>query len=180
MEIVEDSEFDLSSLDPSVDPDGFYAKGCFVPPAYMEEGYSEEEYCYNTEYYDSGSLSSCSDEEFEDLNRFEWKAVFSGGTLYGISLCSETDPGWDPTTGTPTENADDEDFEPSYCWCKATKYSQNGTELPVTPSVWVGGVGGTMLGSTPAYGCREFCAETCARAVYSDSIVRGLMYGISQ
>lgn len=172
--------FDLSSLDPSVDADGYYAKGYFS--ALGNEELSEEEYCYNTDNYGDwdGRISACSESEFNDLDRFEWKAVFADGTLYGISLCSETDAGWDPTTGTPTENADDEHFESSYCWCKATRYSQNGAELPVTPSVWVGGVGGIVLGSTPSHGCREYCAETCALGVYNDSTVRGLMYGVSQ
>lgn len=174
--IPEVEDFDLTTLDPEVPGDNYYAIG------YSQ--YEKAEACYDTDSYENNDwgrfFTSCPDAEFSDLNRFEWKTVFDYGTIYGVSLCSETDAGWDPTTGTPTENADDEHFEPSYCWCKATRYSQNGAELPVTPSVWVGGVGGILLGSTPSYGCRENCAAVCAQGAYSDSYVRQLLFGITQ
>ena len=74
------------------------------------------------------------DDDFADLNNNEWKHVYSWGTIYGMVLCSTTESEWGQP-GTPDESGNGR-----YCWCKATGYKPNNSNVlykPLNSMPWV-------------------------------------------
>ena len=108
---------------------------------------------------------------FSDLDKGEWKAVFSWGKIYGMSMCSST-TGTLGTTGTPTETSGGQ-----YCWCRATGYVPNveNTRYAPTSAGWV--FNSNCRLSDGSNICRSVCAGRCAHRItdyYDSDFIRAL------
>jgi len=116
--------------------------------------------CYK-ETLGAGEQDFCKTEDFitgfSDLNDFEWKTIFSWGTLYGMSMCSSTS-GTNGEIGNPVELADG-----LHCWCKSTGYIPHGTNTKYAPisAGWVY-QSSCLNGETGRSLCKWVCALRCS------------------
>jgi len=99
---------------------------------------------------------------FTDLNRNEWKSIFSWGTIYGMAKCSSIQGTSEGEHGTPN------DTYGKYCWCHATGYIPNGQSTkysPLKPTNWT--FNSSCEVTSPTSGnlvniCNSVCAGQCA------------------
>ncbi len=111
-------------------------------------------------YYDDMSEVVECDDSFDDLNNGDWKMTFSFGTVYGIGIKSSTPGTSVGEIGNPSNNAG------SYCWCMATGYIPNGSNIKYAPTNphWV------YRDTSP------YCPNTCN---YDEGVFRRSLFGQS-
>ena len=106
--------------------------------------------------YKQGSQNSkhvaCdSDSNFKELQLSEWKAKFSHGDVYGMSLCSETN-GTFAQSGIPSTTLG------ANCWCKATGYKATNANVISRSEFALNWV----FERTYPTNCRGGCPAACA------------------
>jgi hypothetical protein len=131
--------------------------------------YNNANYCwYDTNTGSAWNVNCNSDTTYSnELQTHEWKVKFSHGDLYGMAGCSTTS-GTYAKPGNPTIGSG------QYCWCKATGYKPNGSNIvngPLSALSWVfyGDYGSVAS-------CALRCAAGCAARAYYDSAVRGALF----
>ena len=103
-----------------------------------------------------------------------WHVVFSYGTVFGKSLCSQTSGSY-AVAGVPDESGDGDTRN---CWCKATGYKpagDNNIYENVSPIMWV-----FDPARQSASDCASYCASGCANRVMSRLDFRRAIFGITQ
>ena len=117
-------------------------------------------------------ITACyNDNNFNELQRNEWKVKFEHGTLYGMAGCS-ADSGTLGQPGTPTMGYG------QYCWCKVTGYKPNNTDViksPITNLPWVLG-----YNKSTAENCLYPCVAHCSFRAEFEAAYRRSMFGIIQ
>jgi len=109
-------------------------------------------------------------ENSSDLSNGEWSDTFSYGTVIGNAMCSTTN-GTHATAGTPANDGG------RYCWCMATGYQPNGSDVvysPNSPLSWVFRYDGES-----GFACASNCAGGCAYDVLGYSTFRQALFGQS-
>ncbi len=116
-------------------------------------------------YYE-GNLITCNT-DFTDLNRYEWKALFSYGTVYGESMCSSVS-GIYRKPGNPINDGG------QYCWCRATGFRDNEDVIysPTASLSWI-----FSIDWESASVCTDSCAARCAVRTQLGQIDRVAIYG---
>ena len=111
---------------------------------------------------------------FADLKQRQWKTPFSYGTVYGESMCSTTS-GTYATPGTPVNT-----FE-RYCWCRATGFKPDGSDIVHISTSNLPWVFLFEYGiDTSIAGCRVTCPYRCAVEIQNArSSFRRVVYGQS-
>lgn len=144
----------LGKLNRSVNGDVYYAK-------------TDSGTCYyRTADMSSYSTESCSGANYSDLERGEWKTVFSYGTVRGVSLCSTTTASSVGANGNPVETTG------ANCWCWATGFNDGTTDFIPAVSLWAFN---RTFGSAPD--CASYCSNHCGASVQRVSSLRAGLYG---
>lgn len=112
--------------------------------------------------------ASCSAAGFQDLRALEWKLTYSWGTLYGMAKCSETSGSGGSVSGTVSST------EGSYCWCRATGYTPDGSDVKYGPSSATSWVLHSNSGSTDY--CKYICASNCTAVLAGDQTFRRKLF----
>lgn len=147
--------YDFSTLDTTINGAHRYGRGVDTS--------NDTDTCYY-----EGNLVTCNT-DFSDLGRYQWKTLFSYGTIYGDAMCS-TVPGTYAVAGTPTNDGG------QYCWCKATGYLNNDIIYSSnSPLSWVFNYD---RGSASA--CAYGCARSCALNVQLYADFRRAVFGVTQ
>ena len=115
-----------------------------------------------------------SDNNFDELQRYEWKVKFNHGNLYGMSLCSTTDGGTTGNRGTPAVEFG------KYCWCKVTGYSVTNSNVINAPSSNMPWVFMFDKAALSDWGCGRYCAPYCAYWIEYRSFFRISLYTPAQ
>lgn len=111
---------------------------------------------------------ACNNAMASDLNSYEWKNVFSYGTVYGLARCSST-PYIGHYTGNPSET------EGRWCWCRAIGYKPtNGLLQSIPVSAWVSPVNVDNYSTTAE--CWANCASYCAGKIAGYPDLRTYLY----
>ena len=106
-------------------------------------------------FYDGSQLTCGAD--FEDLEPYGWKTVFSYGTVYGTSMCSSVS-GTLGSTGTPIND------NGIHCWCRATGYKPNGSDVVYNGNPgWVQ----SLLDTENVGNCNSLCTTRCTYSMGS-------------
>ena len=115
------------------------------------------DYCwYDNTRYAAWRVACDSDDNYSELQRYEWKVKYIHGYLYGTSECSTT-------SGTYAQHGTPETGIGKYCWCKATGYKEINTNLikmPLFTLFWT-----FVSDYTSVDNCEMTCATACADAV---------------
>ena len=155
-------QYDFSTL--TANPGDSYRYGKGVNDS------TDTEHCMHGGGSGGSHILNCNDGNFADLDRLEWKTLFSWGTIYGMSICSSSS-GESYTIGTPNESSVGQ-----HCWCKATGYVPSGSSVkykPAYPSVYVV----TWKNVFPdIHSCYLWCATNCAYTVENDSVFRSNLF----
>ena len=111
--------------------------------------------CHHGTKNDSASLGCTKNQNFSDLQQYEWKASFTHGMVYGMAKCS-SDSGTENQPGNPSNK------NGKYCWCKVTGYRPTGQTTLYGPSLnmhWM--YNGELQSSTycSSYLCARYCAQ---------------------
>ena len=118
---------------------------------------TNSDYCMQGSGSNGSSTLDCSDTNVADLNRREWKVLFTWGTIYGSSMCSSSYVNTSFAIGTP-----DESSVGNQCWCKVTGYIPSGSSikyLPAYSAVYVI-TQPNIFKDVPS--CYLYCATNCA------------------
>lgn len=127
----------------------------------------------------------CTNDDYGDLQRHEWKTIFGHGTTYGMIKCSAKSGNnhgtgwggdssdWRATESDLTSVSGDE----RYCWCKVTGYKPDGSDLLYSPIYELPYVY-TYDYEIPRY-CSEGCPGQCALATLYYNGFRAAAYGVS-
>ena len=114
------------------------------------------EKCYYAGTTGDAQVVTCTDDEnYRELQQYQWKVKYSHGALYGIYGCSITD-GEHGQTGTPAIDTG------QYCWCKATGYKLANSNIinnSLYSLYWVLGRDSTTINE-----CERSCAAYCVNA----------------
>ena len=118
----------------------------------------------------SNAAIGCTNDNLLDLVLWQWKVVFSYGTVYGTSMCSNTSAP-DGSIGNPaTTNG-------NYCWCRLTGFIPSDNDILYEPTVsaWVySGFKGQKYTS-----CAEPCAQNCGNYVRTNANLRTTFFQLS-
>ena len=140
-------EYDFDQLDASINGIEGFDKG-------KKQTNLDEDYCRHRWPITNGSgsgVQSCSNQNYTDLYRYEWKTVFSYGTIYGTSKCVP-----DGTAVADVNNATDGDC----CYCKVTGYTPNNSNIIYGPQKNMNWVRYASAQSTPY--CLRQCVTYCS------------------
>ena len=120
--------------------------------------YENHDRCwYDTDTTHEQIVACDSDDNYKELQRYEWKVRYDHGTLYGMTVCSTTD-------GTKYQIGNPATEQGPSCWCKATRYrasNENTTKVPTQNLSFV--FGHTYRGAdNEATWCYNACSQYCA------------------
>ena len=120
-------------------------------------------YCYYGAAGGNQQNVACnSDITYTELQTYEWKIRFNHGDLYGMAKCSTEGEGLNQgMVGNSTIN----NTAGQYCWCKATGYKPNNSDIIYGPSNEMLWVWRNNLNNNTPYGCLQNCAAHCAYAI---------------
>ena len=149
-------EYDFDQLDASINGIEGFDKG--KKPTNLDEDYCR--HWWPVTNGASSNVQSCNNQNYTDLYRYEWKTVFSYGTIYGTSKCV---PG-----GTSGDNYIDNAADGDYCHCKVTGYKPNNSNIIYGPQKKMKWVGYASAQSTP------YCLQQCATYCVYMSITNGI------
>ncbi len=134
-------EYDFSTLDATITGNAGFCKSV----------YNGNDSC--RQYDETINYTTCNNQNFKELNRFEWKIMFNYGAIYGMGKCTPSD-----ATAKTVDNY--EQSSGTYCWCKATGYIPTNSNIkyaPSNPVPWV------LYASAGSIGyCNQQCACYCA------------------
>ena len=130
--------------------------------------YNNANYCwYDTNTGTAWNVNCNSDTTYNELQTHEWKVKFSHGDLYGMAGCSIVSGTW-AQLGNPTIGSG------QYCWCKATGYKPNGSNIVNGPLSALSWVFYNDRGSVAS--CAVNCATNCAASAERNSAFRGALF----
>ena len=131
--------------------------------------YNDANVCwYDTNTGDQWEVNCNSDQTYNELQTYEWKVRFEHGDLYGMGGCSTIGGTWGKP-GTPTIESG------KYCWCKATGYKPNSSNIvnsPLFDLPWVF----RGDGSGSPISCAQKCATGCARNIGLNTPFRAALF----
>lgn len=153
--------YDMSTINTSINGTAYYARNASNSCTYL-----------------SGSMTAsaeiaCSNENFVDLSSSSrWKTIFSYGTVYGESMCSDaqgTKMG-ERVNGNPTTSG-----ELRFCWCRITKFIPTDSDIVFYPMVtsWT-----YNIARSSSNGCGRYCSDECAKRVYNTQVLRTGLFGL--
>ena len=157
-------EYDFSTLTTGTNGAHRYGRGI--------DDTTDTDYCMHGTGSAGSTTIDCSNSNLSDLNRREWKTIFSWGTIYGMSICSSS-VGQSRTSGTPNESSSGQ-----YCWCKSTGYVPNNSATKYKPNVAPVYVFTENVFSTE-HECLLWCSTNCAFMADNDSVFRTAIFGAS-
>ena len=130
--------------------------------------YNNANYClYDTNTGSSWNVNCASDSTYNELEPYKWKVLFNHGELYGVAGCSTTNNSY-AQPGTPTIGSG------QYCWCKATGYKPNGSNIvniPLHTLSWVFDYGHNSVDN-----CARYCAGNCSNPAERDPEFRTALF----
>lgn len=104
---------------------------------------------------------NCTNDNLLDLVSWRWKVVFSYGTVYGKSMCSNTSGV--PGIGNPATTSG------NYCWCRITGFIPSDSDILYEPAVsaWAfSGYYGQKYTSCSTV-CSRYCGDFVRNNTYS-------------
>ena len=132
---------------------------------------------YNTnedKCYYRGQDTDCNRTELAEIQRYEWKTGFSHGVLYGMSKCSAKSGSNGVATNFTDEYLDSVAGDKKYCWCRATGYKPNNSNVIYAPSSVLSWVY-DQASDTIEY-CSRACANACAAYAQGNSYFRTALF----
>ena len=146
-------------------------------------------YCYYNTDLVSKTIACTKYESLKELSNNEWKVHFSWGDVYGAAYCSakkgKTTNYTYPASGISEWRATYDELssasgEKRNCWCQATGYKPNGSNVLYGPTSTSMGIWGYHYDFNVYSDCNKQCAAYCSYNVIKRSTFRRVIFGITQ
>jgi len=144
---------------------------------------NHSDYCYTAANSDNATNVPCnSDENFFELQQYEWKVESDKGTIYGMAYCSGKtgdNHSWVWGGDSSDWKATKEELisatgSKQQCWCLATGWIPTGEQTMYSPLASLSWVFDSDRGS--ASNCSNICAASCSGSVRSISGFRAALF----
>ena len=154
--------FDGWQVRPEID----FAATIPVGPEGIERWSKGETYStHNISCHHNGHGADCNDSAFIELQVQEWKTSFNHGMLYGMSKCSAKNYTDGVASNFTDDYLDSVAGDKQYCWCRATGYKPNNSNIIYAPTSVLSWVSN---GNRTVEGCASGCSNACAVYAYRE------------